>query len=826
MKINFGKLAKAGHSGAPVTLNELFDKLDRKTTHQSLRTVQSDAFAEINKQLSERDVVLKLSTGSGKTLVGLVYAELMRRKYPGEPVVYLCPTNQLVEQVVETAQFIGITVERFPNKGRPFEAFAGKAVLVCTYDRLFNARNVFENDNIVPSAIILDDVHAGIDRVRGSYSVEIPSDLYDQVRDIFHKLCEPSDHKIWRGIMNNEADAIFEVPFWIWSQQHQEIARLLGQCEEDSRDVLFRWGNLARYSEYCRLCISGTRAELSFYVPPVEDNGSYTRVKHRLYMSASVKDGSSLIRELDCDPVALKRVIEIESDRGAGERMILPVALIDPALSRDDLRPLCEAALKKANIVALTSSSKQADAWVSLGANVKKADAVDGAVADLRTNSRGIFYAFPQRFDGVDLADDACRVLIIDGTPMGDRLADQVDFQRQKNSPGYNVRVVNRFEQALGRAVRSSADYAAILLVGSDIAAFIGRKDVRDLLEGNTREQIELGKELAGDLKEEGDSLAAVSAAVDSLLRRDEDWKEAHRERMAAVHRIVRQPGMLTIGEQIAAAERLAWSSAKARNHQAAASQLESCTNSVKLDDTQTAEMLYRRAAYLYGVDSGNSLAIFRKAFQINNVFPRPVELPDKKYVQAGPQAVRWREQCQKYTDGAAVIARLEEIRARLAYSGDAERVEAALQELGEVLGAESSRPEKETGRGPDVLWQFEDVIFCLEAKSEKTSKIFKADAEQLLLSAQWCGDQLGAPSEMVVPVFATNSMKADRPEDISFGPYFMLESDVFGLIDSLKSVVSASSFDGPLFNDVAKTHALLQSERVLGKNIIKRLRR
>ncbi|MDS0850643.1 DEAD/DEAH box helicase family protein [Burkholderia cenocepacia] len=817
MKIDFGKMAKSRGPGAPSTLGELFDQLDRKATHQSLRTVQSDAFAALDQQLQHKDVVLKLSTGSGKTLVGLVYAEFMRRRYPGEPVLYVCPTNQLVEQVVENGPLIGLTVDTFPTKGRPHAAFEGRSILACTYDRLVNARNVFESDNVVPAAIILDDVHAGIDRIRSSYSVSIPDDAYETIRALFASICEPSDPKIWRGILNNEPETVFEVPFWIWKQQHEAVAKILDNYS-DEKEVLFHFGNISRYFEYMRLCISGARAELSCYVPPIEDNSSYAGAKHRLFMSASVKDGAALIRDLDCDPAALRRVIEISSDRGAGERMILPLSLIDPGLGRKEIGPICETLATRANVVILTSSRRQADAWAEFGATVCAGDHVDVAVADLRRTPKGRFYAFAQRFDGVDLADDACRILVIDGSPAGDRLADQVDAERQRNSPGHNVRTINRFEQALGRAVRSSADFAAILLVGHDVAALIGRKDVKDLLEANSREQIELGKELAEALKQEGNAGVAVRSALDALLSRDEGWKEAHRERIAGARRVVREPGRLTINEEIAEGERDAWIKAKARNHQGSMAALQNQIDKVGLHPRQKSELLYRQATYANGIDSSKALEIFRVAFQINSDFPRPVELADKKYTKVDQQGVLLSNILSSYSSANAAIARVEELRARLAYSGDAERVEQALADLGEILGSAASRPEKETGRGPDVLWRFDNLTFCIEAKNEKTSKIFKADAEQLLLSKQWCKDQLNVNADEVVAIFASNSRKFDRVEDSTFGPLFLTEADVLAIADRLKAMLSTMSFDGPLFNDKAKIAQLLAEHKLTAK--------
>src|SRR5690606_5370904 len=117
--------------------------------------------------------------------------------------------------------------------------------------------------------------------------------------------------------------------------------------------------------------------------------------------------------------------------------------------------------------------------------------------------------------------------------PGGERVIDHVDTYRQKDSPEYEVRTVNKFEQALGRAVRSSADYATVLLVGTDIAAFIGRKNVSNLLEERTRLQVELGRELASMPDHAGKSIGdVIKDLAQALLSRNEGWKNAHTTRV------------------------------------------------------------------------------------------------------------------------------------------------------------------------------------------------------------------------------------------------------------------------------------------------------
>jgi replicative superfamily II helicase len=111
-----------------------------------------------------RDIALQLPTGSGKTLVGLLTGEWLRRKNQ-ERIVYLCPTKQLVNQVVEQAEEkYGLTVLGFTGSARDYDP-TNKAeyrnadrIAVTTYSSLFNTNPFFDNADVV----IVDDAHAAL----------------------------------------------------------------------------------------------------------------------------------------------------------------------------------------------------------------------------------------------------------------------------------------------------------------------------------------------------------------------------------------------------------------------------------------------------------------------------------------------------------------------------------------------------------------------------------------------------------------------------------------------------------------------------------------
>jgi hypothetical protein len=816
---DFGSLVKTQASDVPASLAELFKQLDRKTTHTSLRPAQIAALAALDLHFSERDVITKLSTGSGKTVVGLVYAEMMRRKYKGEPVVYLCPTHQLIDQVVATGQAIGVSVSVFGKSGLPYGALGGDAVLACTYDKLFTCNSVFESKSIRPSAIVLDDVHAGVERVKKFFTVQVPEKCFDQVKALLKPLCEATDAATWSGICSDDVSSTYEVPYWIWAQVCGEVAQILAPYIGEP-PLLFTWNNIARYIELARCCISGTSAEIALQIPPVEEVSAYVGAKHRLFMSASIKDISGLIAVLGCEPSACVRLIEPVEDEGAGERMILPTSLINPESKKNEIAIACAILAKQTNVVVLTTSSAQAKVWVDAGATLSENAAFDATLERLRTTT-GNYVVFAQRFDGVDLPDDACRMLVIDGIPGGERVIDHVDAYRQKDSPGYEVRTVNKFEQALGRAVRSSADYAAVLLVGPDIAAFIGRKNVANLLEDRTRLQVEIGREVAQKVGGSRPIGAVIADMAQALLTRNDGWKEAHRARVRVLPGKQPRANILTPLESASVAMRETWGTAKAKNYQAAVTRLREAVNILQLDPIQKAELMYWVAAYLNQFNPAQASDAYKAVFAANTKFPRPEKVADRKFAHLTDQAKAVCNVFSGFASANAALARLDEVKAKLSFGNSAEIVERGLQELGELLGATSSRPEKETGRGPDVLWLFDACSACIEAKSEKKAAIHKTDAAQLILSTQWCDDALAVGTAKPRPVFATNVTTADRVEDIAFGPCQLSEATLMDIIERLRQVVLSLTYDGPLFTDPATVGKRLTDLCVSGAQII-----
>src|SRR5687767_7723902 len=93
---------------APIEPTELFRSLVTADRLAYLRDVQQDVLLAWHARRGERDTIVKMSTGAGKTIVGLLMLQSSLNEGVS-PALYLCPTIQLVEQVVSDAVDLGVS---------------------------------------------------------------------------------------------------------------------------------------------------------------------------------------------------------------------------------------------------------------------------------------------------------------------------------------------------------------------------------------------------------------------------------------------------------------------------------------------------------------------------------------------------------------------------------------------------------------------------------------------------------------------------------------------------------------------------------------------
>lgn len=641
-----------------------------------------------------------------------------------------------------------------------------------------------------PCAFVLDDAHAGIEEIRDSFTLHISgTELHEELLQILDKPCKQFRPGKWTDILNRDPGQFMEMPFWIWKTLLADIDKLLAQYLADEelqfvipyvRDVL-RW---------CRCVVSGIGIEIIPEVLPVFKSAAYFSAKHRLFMSATLADDAILLRELACDITAAQNPLIPSNDKGLGERMVVTPSLVDSRLDREWVMSLCAKIAKRLSVVVLSPSEQRARDWESVGAKVFLGDDVRIAIEGLKSGTGGLSLAvLVQRYDGVDLPDNACRVLVLDGMPLGEGIVDRYDSSISALAGGTRNRIVYRIEQGMGRAVRSHADYAVILLVGNELAHFIAKHEVLSSMNPDTQAQLRLAIDLAKLAMEDFQS-SPEEAVIDMMkqcLSRDNGWKQFYNETIRSVDRSASKRTDLN-RLLMAHAERNAFDAALANDPAQSVQILREAINKyIEGDESTKGWYLQRVANYLHEADPGEALEVQRSAYENNRcmICPPSIVKRPKKIDTVDPQAVitEWYRQ---FANPNGAIASIEELKSRLSFDLSSAVIEQAVCELAQLLGAQGSRPEHEYGEGPDDLWLWPELAFVIEAKTQNEVSLHKSDAEQLIWSVEWFKRNYPTRDEPA-PVVIAKVTLCDRGAGFPPRTKVITEEKIQALLDTLE---------------------------------------
>lgn len=117
--------------------------------------------------------MIKLHTGEGKTLIGLLILQSKINKGEG-PCAFICPNKYLVQQVaLEATKFVIQFCLIENDHSLPNDFMTGGKLLVTHIQKLFNGKSIFGfANNYGPIAkIVLYDSHACTDAIKDSFTI-------------------------------------------------------------------------------------------------------------------------------------------------------------------------------------------------------------------------------------------------------------------------------------------------------------------------------------------------------------------------------------------------------------------------------------------------------------------------------------------------------------------------------------------------------------------------------------------------------------------------------------------------------------------------------
>ena len=191
--VNFGQLMAQEDQPLVTDPRQLFQTLRRDEGYEYLRDVQGDVLDAWYARRHDQDLIIKMNTGSGKTLVGLMLLWSKLKEGNG-PALYLCPNNHLVDQVKREADALSIRHVDFEGPSDnlfPSEFFDGSAIIITNIHKLFNGRSLFHiagvPDPISVGTILIDDAHTCINIAREQCTARfnVTSELGQQLVSMF-----------------------------------------------------------------------------------------------------------------------------------------------------------------------------------------------------------------------------------------------------------------------------------------------------------------------------------------------------------------------------------------------------------------------------------------------------------------------------------------------------------------------------------------------------------------------------------------------------------------------------------------------------------------
>lgn len=760
---------------------EIYNTLDRRSETGPLRPAQNMVLGEwFENRRYEKNVIVKLHTGEGKTLIGLLILYSRLNQDMG-PCLYVCPNKYLVTQVVAEANKFGIPycVYDEGNNMFPNEFTEGKRILIIHAQKLFNGLSVFGVDNnnyINVGTILLDDSHSCIDTIKDAHTIRISrnddleNSLYSQILSLFEDELKIQGLGDYMSIKQGNPDSFMQIPYWAWIDRKEEVFQLLFDARETS-EVKFAWELIKNSLELCYAYISGNAIEIIPISVSANPFKTFTHARQRVLMSATTQDDSFFIKGLGFNEKDVLSPLENKEQKWSGEKMVIIPSIISDTLDRN----LVVAKFARSQISAqfgtavIVPSYKHTKVYESLGAIIANKENIQDVIASLK---RGCFentVVFVNRYDGIDLPDQMCRVLVIDSMPFYISLHDKYQERCRTDSDLQNIKMAQKIEQGLGRSVRGEKDFSVIILTGTNLVKFILGSNTSRYLSPQTRLQIRIGLDIADMAKDEicpdQQDFVIVENLIKQAIQDRDDWKAYYQERMSEIRDIGIDSNLC----RLLTKEREVEKDLVSRNYERASEGIQTLLDHEQLEDTERGWYLQLKARCEYFISKVHSIELQKAAFSLNNqlLCPRNGITYRKIGKIEGERVTRIKQWISKFGDYNNLSVCINDLLNDLSFSVDSDKFEEAMKSVGLLLGFASQRPDKEYKKGPDNLWCTPSgKYFIIESKNmvhADREEIKKSEAAQMNTHIEWFKKEYGEFCEfMPIMVISTNKLAYD----------------------------------------------------------------
>ena len=727
------KFRKPPPSGSSDSPEEVFYALTaRAKSHGYLRGPQQDALRDYAKVASSPDVAFELPTGSGKTSVGLLVAEWHRRRSGGR-VAFLTLTNQLAAQVLDEAKKLGLSAADLRgkrdqrSKAEEGRFLGASAIGVSTYSNLFNVGPIVKECE----CLVLDDAHGGGEYAASMWTMRLRRTEHQAIFDRCIAVLTPlmTDAQVAAVFDADSYASTTIVDLGLASAAREHLIEQLKGLPADS-NARYGWSFVRAHLTACHILVSREAVAIRPYIPPTYDHAPFAGAKHRLYLSATLGDAEDLRRAYAIERLEAVRAAKEQDGR---RYVFVPGLALNEGEMWGSIKTIWHR-LDPRRVVAIAPSfpslnklRPHLESAVGPKANFLQAKDIEESLAPF-TGATNTVLGLANRYDGLDLPDDDCRLLILSESPRATNELETNLSSNWKLGPALRWREATRLVQGMGRCTRNATDFAVILLIGESMINAATNPSLMRLLPPSLQKEVQWGASQIKDLKLHP---ASFSEMVLGLIE-DQSYRQEADQAIAEVSELrpVKTEEPLMIASKEVAHAKAFWSGDYSRAHELGieiadrlsgpewagyrAWWLYLASVGARHADNSKGELDALRRAKGTGINSGwldhllrtRSKSDHKQPLSKDELAPLVAERIWNVLEELAWAGKRFSDFCNKMLDQLADVKNYKSF-----HEG--------LESLGRSIGAQATRPTEQGD--PDVIWRLADRVWvCFEAKSEK----------------------------------------------------------------------------------------------------------
>lgn len=530
-----------------MSLKKIFEEIN--ISFPGLRPWQEE-FDQFWEKCANKNLIgIKMSTGSGKTLIALlILAEALKNK---KKCMYLTHTSQLMDRIAEEAKKLGLKYAKFGGakniRGDKYRERQddllyfnrGRKILISNHDAFLKTRDFPEEID----CLIIDDIDIFYEKVRDYFSIKIKnSGITQPIYEKVISLLSNKEYHIIEKIQNKSAK--FHEGDLIFPYTYDEIYTIINKNSNKLKeDNAFRYSyeQSQGFMDFYYWYINKNELVIEPYLPPIGELKTwqnrykkFEKIGKIIVLSATLGEEERFSLEMGLVNQELKIISEkdykeLGIEVNTGKQLIFPLREPDLCEINPITNEFIDVSIKY--IERLVSEFKKTLilCW-QMKEKFKIKEAIKNLtkVFDFNGKNETIFQEFSNadkgvllvanRYFGIDLSENACDICIITRLPSYLKPFDNILLDYKKDEYYYKQLFARRLTQAFGRVNRGEKDLSCVYILDPQLFnSFSTQDNLFKLFPSIYQKRIEFSFEISDKL----DFERTIEIAKDFLDKND-----------------------------------------------------------------------------------------------------------------------------------------------------------------------------------------------------------------------------------------------------------------------------------------------------------------